>query len=57
MFKVNNKNDVSGVVLVLGQLPPWKIAPNHRTNPKPNPNPNQETIVRIPVVLMFFMLT
>ena len=26
---------------VLGQLPPRKIAPNPKTNPKPNPYSNQ----------------
>ena len=30
--------------MVLGQLPPRKIAPNPKTNPNPNPNPNQRAI-------------
>ena len=30
--------------MVLGQLPPRKIAPNPKTNPKPNANPNWGTI-------------
>ena len=32
--------------MVLGQLPPRKIAPNpnSNTNPNPNPNPNREAI-------------
>ena len=30
--------------LVLGQLPPTKIAPNHKTKPNPNPNPNRGAI-------------
>ena len=32
------------VFRILGQLPPRKIAPNPKTNPKLNPNPNRETI-------------
>ena len=30
--------------LVLGQLPPTKIAPNRETKPNPNPNPNRGAI-------------
>ena len=30
--------------MVLGQLPPRKIAPNPKTNPKPNANANWGTI-------------
>ena len=34
--------------MVLGQLPPRKIASSPKTNPNPNPNPNRGAIVRIP---------
>ena len=30
--------------MVLGYLPPSKIAPNPKPNPKPNPNPNRAAI-------------
>ena len=30
--------------MVLGQLPPRKIAPNPNYNPNPNPNPNRGAI-------------
>ena len=30
----------SGIISVLRQLPPRKIAPNLKTNPNPTPNPN-----------------
>lgn len=34
--------------MVLGRLPPGKIAPNPKTNPSPNPSPNRGAIIRIP---------
>ena len=33
-----------GLLMVLGQLPPRKIASNPKTSPNPNPNPNQTAI-------------
>ena len=33
-----------GLLMVLGQLPPRKIASNPKTSPNPNPNPNQKAI-------------
>ena len=33
-----NVTSVLIYLLVLGQLPPRKIAPNPKTNPNPNPN-------------------
>ena len=37
--------------MVLGQMPPRKIAPNPKTNPNPNPNPNWGAIVWLPPTL------
>ena len=34
----------SSITMILGQLPPRKIAPNPKTNPKANPNPNRGVI-------------